>query len=411
MFAKPLKSDRLPPQVRRMLLGITLSALGNGLVLPFAFVYLHSIRHISTSMAGLIFSYGAGVALLVAPIVGTLIDKWGPRPILLTSLVVSAVGYSSLSLIRTVPQAFLVMTISSIGQSGMWPSQGALNTELTPDRLRERIYGSQFALLNLGLGLGGMFASLIVSLDKPQTFEALYIGDGLSFLVYLAVVLSLRNTGGRSKEQREIHSKLEGGWSDVIRDRTFVKVWLVTLFAIFLSYSQLEVGFTSFATTVAGVHPSRLAWAYAVNTAVIAIFQLWVIKKLEKLPRAKGLAIAAGFWALAWAVLAVAGITKEFAVPAIILCQFVFALGEMVWSPILPAIVNQLAPDHLRGRYNSASTNTWQIGMILGPASAGVFLGSGHWALWIILLCGGLVLVAFFALRLKLPARPTKEIV
>lgn len=410
MFAKTVKSDRLPPQVRRMLLGITLSALGNGLVLPFAFVYLHSIRHISTSMAGLIFSYGAVISLLVAPMVGTLIDKWGPRPILLASLVISAVGYSSLSLIRTVSQAFLVMTICSIGQSAMWPSQGALNTELTPDHLRERIYGSQFALLNLGLGLGGMFASLVVSLDKPQTFEALYIGDGLSFLVYLGVVLTLRNAGRRTKEQREIHSKLEGGWSDVIRDRTFVKVWIVALFAIFLSYSQLEVGFTSFATTVAGVQPSRLAWAYAVNTAVIAIFQLWVIKKLEKLPRSAGLAIAAGFWALAWAVLAVAGVAKEFAVPAIILCQFIFALGEMVWSPILPAIVNQLAPDHLRGRYNSASTNTWQIGMIMGPASAGVFLGSGQWGLWIILLCGGLLTVVFFALRLKLPARPTKMI-
>lgn len=410
MFAKSLNSDRLPPPVRRMLLGITLSALGNGLVLPFAFVYFHSIRHISTSMAGLIFSYGAVIALLVAPMVGTLIDKWGPRPILMASLVVSAIGYSSLSLIRTVPQAFMIMTICSIGQSAMWPSQGAISTELTPDHLRERIYGSQFAVLNLGLGLGGMFSSLIVSLDKPQTFEVLYIGDGLSFLVYLGVVLSLRKVGGRTKAQREIHAKLEGGWIDIIRDRTFVKVWLVALFAIFLSYSQLEVGFTSFATTVASVPPSRLAWAYAVNTSVIAIFQLWVIKKLEDLPRAKGLAIAAFFWVLAWIALAWAGISKEFAVPAIILCQFIFAMGEMVWSPILPAIVNQLAPDHLRGRYNSASTNTWQIGMIMGPVSAGVLLGSGQWALWIILLCGGLLAVAFFALRLKLPARPTREV-
>ena len=406
-----MNSERLPASVRRMLLGITLSALGNGLVLPFAFVYLHSIRHISTSIAGLIFSYGAVVALMVAPTVGTSIDKWGPRPVLLTSLVISAAGYSSLSLVRNVSQAFLVMTICSIGQSAMWPSQNALNTELTPDHLRERIYGSQFAVLNLGLGLGGMFASLIVSLDKPQTFEILYVCDGISFLVYLAVVLTLKNVGHRTKEERTTHKTLEGGWIDVIRDRTFVKVWVISLFAIFLSYSQLEVGFTSFATGIGGVRPSRLAWAYAVNTSVIAMFQLWVIKKLERLPRGKGLAIAALFWALAWALLSMAGITKEFAVPAIILCQFVFALGEMVWSPIMPAIVNQLAPDHLRGRYNSASSNTWQIGMILGPASAGLFLGSGHWALWIILLSGGLLAVAFFALRIKLPARPEREIV
>lgn len=393
-----------------MLLGITLSALGNGLVLPFAFVYFHSIRHIPTSVAGLIFSYGAIVSLSVAPMIGTLIDKWGPKPILLASLVISAIGYSSLSLIRTTSQAFIVMTICAVGQSAMWPSQGALNTELTPDHLRERIYGSQFALLNLGLGLGGLVSSLIVSLDSPTSFEVLYIGDGLSYLVYLVVVLSLRKAGGRTKEQREIHAALEGGWMDVIRDRTFLKVWIVAFFAIFLSYSQLEVGFTSFATSVGGVKPSRLAWAYAVNTAMIAIFQLWVIKKLERLPRRKGLAYAAGFWALAWAALAVAGFSHGLAVLAIILCQFIFAIGEMIWSPILPAVVNQLAPDHLRGRYNSASTNAWQIGMVAGPASAGLLLGMGLWALWIGLLCAGLIAVAFFALRLKLPERPAVEL-
>lgn len=402
-------NDRLPAHVRRMLLGITLSALGNGLVLPFAFVYFHSIRDIPTSTAGLIFSYGALVSLVVAPGIGTLIDKWGPKPILIISLLISAVGYSSLSLIRSTSDAFLVITICSIGQSAMWPSQGALNTELTPDHLRERIYGSQFALLNLGLGIGGIVSSLIVSLDKPATFELLYIGDGLSYIVYLLVVLSLKKTGNRTKEQRDYHASLEGSWSDVLKDKTFRKVWIVALFGIFLSYSQLEVGFTSFATTVADVKPSRLAWAYAVNTAMIAIFQLWVIKKLEKLPRARGLAIAMAFWALAWAALAMAGISHGLAVPAIIVCQFIFAIGEMVWSPILPAVVNQLAPDHLRGRYNSASTNTWQIGMIMGPAAAGVLLGAGLWALWISLLFGGLLVLSFFALRLKLPDRPLSE--
>lgn len=404
-------NDRLPAHVRRMLLGITLSALGNGLVLPFAFVYFHSIRDIPTSTAGLIFSYGALVSLVVAPGIGTLIDKWGPKPILIISLLISAVGYASLSLIRSTSDAFLVITICSIGQSAMWPSQGALNTELTPDHLRERIYGSQFALLNLGLGIGGIVSSLIVSLDNPITFELLYIGDGLSYIVYLVVVLSLKKTGNRTKEQRDYHASLEGSWSDVLKDKTFRKVWIVALFAIFMSYSQLEVGFASFATTVADLKPSRLAWAYAVNTAMIAIFQLWVIKKLEKLPRARGLAIAMVFWALAWAALAVAGISPGFAVPAIIVCQFIFALGEMVWSPILPAVVNQLAPDHLRGRYNSASTNTWQIGMIMGPAAAGVLLGAGLWALWISLLFGGLVVLSVFALRLKLPDRPVTETV
>ncbi len=194
-----------------MMVGITLSALGNGLVLPLAFVYLHSIRHISTSVAGLIFSYGALSALVIAPLMGSLIDKWGPRPILLTSCVISAIGYSSLAFVHTVPQAFLVVTICSFGQSGMWPAQGAISTELTPDHLRERIYGTQFALLNVGLGLGGLCSSLIVSLDNPSTFEKLYFADGASYLVYLVVVLTL----GMSVPVRKSNAITMQSWREV----------------------------------------------------------------------------------------------------------------------------------------------------------------------------------------------------
>ena len=108
-----------------MLLGIALSALGNGLVLPYTFIYFHNIRGFPISVAGLIASYGAFSSLAISPLVGNLIDKWGPKPVLITSLLVSSVGYCSLSLVKTIPQAFLVTTVCAMGQSAMWPSQSA----------------------------------------------------------------------------------------------------------------------------------------------------------------------------------------------------------------------------------------------------------------------------------------------
>ena len=114
--------DKLPRKARIMLVGIALSALGNGLVLPYTFIYFHNIRGFSTAIAGVVVSYGALTALLISPLVGNLIDKWGPKPILMSSLIVSSIGYSSLSLVKSIPQAFFVITICSIGQSAMWPS-------------------------------------------------------------------------------------------------------------------------------------------------------------------------------------------------------------------------------------------------------------------------------------------------
>jgi MFS family permease len=77
----------------------------------------------------------------------------------------------------------------------------------------------------------------------------------------------------------------------------------------------------------------------------------------------------------------------------------------MVWSPIMPSIVNQLAPEHLRGRYNAASTSTWTIGTIMGPVIAGTLLGAHLQWWWVGGLVTGLIIVAIAALRLHLPDR------
>jgi branched-subunit amino acid ABC-type transport system permease component len=78
---------------------------------------------------------------------------------------------------------------------------------------------------------------------------------------------------------------------------------------------------------------------------------------------------------------------------------FNFAMGEMIWSPITPSVVNELAPDHLRGRYNSAIGITWQIGSIIGPVISSTLLGDGLQRIWIGCVIGGLLVVTGFAFR------------
>ncbi len=62
---------------------------------------------------------------------------------------------------------------------------------------------------------------------------------------------------------------------------------------------------------------------------------------------------------------------------AICLSTLVFALGETLSGPIVPSLVNDLAPDHLRGRYNAVQSLVWGVSGALGPAFAGLLLGAG----------------------------------
>ena len=396
---------KLPRTIRLLLLGVLISGTGNGLVFSFLFIYLHQVRGIPAGIVGLISAYGAVVGLCLSPIFGSLIDHWGPKPVLMGSLIISALGIGSMGYIHNIPSALVVTTITALGGAAMWPSQSAIAAELTTPEQRPRYFGSQFAMMNLGMGLGGLVASLIVDTSHPQTFVNLYRGDGISFLVYLFIVMSIRGVGHRTHAERKINSDRIDGWKSVLADKVFVKVWLISIGAVLCGYAQLEVGFTAFSSMIAKVQPSDIAWAFVANTLLIAVAQLWFVKKLANFDRTKSIAIAALLWAAAWVALAMAGIIRTQALALIIICQVVFGFGEMVWSPIMPSIVNQLAPEHLRGRYNAASTSTWTIGTIMGPVIAGVLLGAHLQWWWIGGLVTGLIIVAIAALRLHLPDR------
>jgi len=55
-----------------------------------------------------------------------------------------------------------------------------------------------------------------------------------------------------------------------------------------------------------------------------------------------------------------------------------FGLGETLFSPTLPAVINDIAPPGAAGRYNGLSTLAFTTGFLLGPVIGGAALAAGH---------------------------------
>jgi hypothetical protein len=83
----------LPNKARILLVGIALSVLGGGLVLPHTFIYYHDVWGFPIAGAGLDASYGTLASLAIPPLVDSLIDKWRPKPGLYSSSRISSFGY------------------------------------------------------------------------------------------------------------------------------------------------------------------------------------------------------------------------------------------------------------------------------------------------------------------------------
>lgn len=388
--------------LRRLIGAIALSAIGNGLVLPFFVVYLHSVRGFSIAHAGLLLSWMGISSILAAPLVGTAVDKFGAIRVLRISLLIGALGFTLLGFAHTSWQVFGAVTTCAIAQGMAWPAQGSLLAQLSPDR--ERTFGLQFAFLNLGIGIGGVIAALIISVPTERAFHFLYIGDGFSFLVYLALIFKIRNP---QKAEENKRNRNEGSWRQVLQDKRLLRIWIVAFIAILFGYSQLEAGFASYSTYVAHLTPGNLAWAYAANTFAIALMQMKFVKWVRRWRRSSALMMATSLWGLSWCVV---GSAKWWpTVFVLILAQLIFAVGEMIWSPVAPALVNDLAPEAMRGRYNAFFSGAWQSGLILGPGVAGLLIGAGEGFTWVVGVVSGSLFAALLAFRLRLILTPEQE--
>ena len=129
------------PLVRRLMVGVACSALGSGLTMPFFYVYFAQVRGIPGPTVGLLFAWMGLVSFLGAPLGGTLIDRFGPRVVMVVGLIVEACAVGSMGYIATVQQAVIVATAVCLGTVGLYPAATAMLTRMVPEQERERVYG------------------------------------------------------------------------------------------------------------------------------------------------------------------------------------------------------------------------------------------------------------------------------
>ncbi len=76
-------------------------------------------------------------------------------------------------------------------------------------------------------------------------------------------------------------------------------------------------------------------------------------------------------------------------------------------NPTMPAIVNDLASDHTRGRYNATTALAFQLGAIAAPVSAGLMLDHGLGGAFIGTLLAGLAVMVVLARQLERRLSPS----
>jgi MFS family permease len=394
----------LPRSVATLQVGGLVNAFGNGIVLPFMFIYLHNVRGIGLAVVGLIVATHALVSIVAGPIFGSQIDRFGGKTMLALSLAILTIGFAAYALVSEPWQGFVVAAVSGIGVGGFWPSQSTLIAGLTPQEQRPAAFAMQRVVMNLGIGLGALTGGLIATTDSPTSFTVLFLLDAATFLVYGGVMLALVPEPTLAGEGHG--PGRPGSYRDVLRHRAFVAVIGLNALFIFAGFSALDV-LPVYAKNEAGLTETQIGLLFFVNTVVIVLAQLPIARLARGRRRMPALALLGALWAAAWSIVPMAGSAAPgAAVWLLVAAMIVFALGLCLHGAVQAPLVADLAEPRLLGRYMALSALSWQVGFALGPAIGGVGLALSPNGIWLgaAALCalGG---VFAFLVETTLPAR------
>jgi MFS family permease len=365
-------------------IGTFVNRLG-GFVVPFLAIYLTEVRGMTIGQAGgVISAYGAGT-LAAGPLGGLLADRLGRRRTLLLSLVLTSIGMVTMSAVRS--PAALVITAAALGfvTDVYRPPVFAMVADVVAPERRPQAYALLYWVVNLGVS----FAPVIAGVMAKRNFQALFIADAITTLVFAAVVF-FRIPETRPVEAVPAHERPHpfAGITVAFRDGVFLAFTALS-FLTTLLFFQYQVALPV-AMRADGISSEAYGVTVATNGVLIVLLQPWVSRIVAKYRRSRVMAVGAVFIGAGFGLNAFADTQAVYMTGVAI-----WTLGEITLLPVASAVVADMAPPEARGRYQGAYFMSWGLGLFAAPLlGANVLEAIGPRAFWAGCLAIGLLAAA-----------------
>jgi MFS family permease len=261
------------------------------------------------------------------------------------------------------------------------PAANAAIADLVPPSDRPRAYGLVYWAVNLGWTISLALAGFVAE----KSIRILFLADATTSLLFAAIVLA------RVPETRpalRVHTAVLAGMGRVLADgpyTTFLGLHLLALM-VFVQF-QLAAPLDYAAH---GVGPVGFSLLMAMNGLGVVLLQPLTSRFVTRVDGARLLAVSALLFGVGMGLNAFQG-----SVPAYILGNATWTVGEVLGFPVASALVANLAPPDLRGRYQGAFSMTWGLAFTAAPVLGGATLEHlGGRTLWLSCLAAGALVAA-----------------
>jgi len=337
-----------------LFLTILVNLIGFGIIIPLLPFYATTYGA-SPFMVGLLFASFSVSQLFASPVLGEWSDRWGRRPVLILSLIGTAISFVMLALATNLAVLFAARIVDGLSGGNITTARAYI-ADVTTHEDRARAYGFLGAAFGLGFilgpALGGLFSH--ISYTAPIWVAAI-VTVAATVLAWVWLPETVHRAQAASISP----------WRAVrdVASRPNLRVLLGVDFIYWMSFAVYQTTFALFGANRFGFDAARTGYFLSAFGFLGVIVQgalvAPIVKRLgERTTLMIGLLLAAAGWG---------GSALTYSLPVFTLMLVPGAMGIGLCNATLSALISHAAAPGEQGRVQGAAGALESIGRSVGP--------------------------------------------
>ena len=352
---------------------VFIDLIGFGIVIPVLPFYAEGTKFGATpSQVGLLFASYSVMQLIFAPVMGRLSDKYGRRPVLLVSLLGTALGFMILGFATTLWMLFAGRIIDGVSGGNISTAQAYI-ADVTTKENRAKGMG----LIGAAFGLGFVFGPAIGGiLSRWGINVPFFFAASLAFLNAVLLYFLLPETITPDHPARVSAASGRGLaqlWH-ALREPRLAYVLTIYFLGI-VAFSIMTASFSLFMMFRLGYDAFHNGWVFAYVGIISATVQGGLIGKLVKRFGEPWLVIT-GSLLFAASLVVVPLITVATGLFAILVTGAATSIGQALSAPSLSSLASKTATASEQGTVLGVMQSVASLARAVGPSMAAILIYS-----------------------------------
>lgn len=346
-----------------------LDLLGFGIIIPILPIFIKELGA-EDFQVGLIAAVYPVMNFLFSPFWGTLSDRYGRRPIILWSIVITAIAYIVFANAQALLIVFLSRMLSGIGSANISVAQAYI-ADVTDPKDRAKSMGLIGAAFGLGFIFGPSAGGYLKSISAEGTVDLVgYVTAGLCILNFILAYFLLPESLVNKKAETRFNFKVITGIVNELK-KPSIRELLLTNFIFTVAFMLMQISCSLMWKEVSLLSDEYIGYVFTFIGVTTAIVQGGLVGRLVKQFGENRLLVFGSFLMLVGMVI-LPFAAQEYFIPFELVALALIALANGCLTPNISSLLSKFASPQEVGQTLGVNQSFGSLARASGMSLSGV---------------------------------------